>query len=291
MQLRSSWLLLAASGIAVCPTLGGHTVESLAPASQRIQQALGAGVTPEVFIEMRMSILRRMTAFGVRLISGTDAGIARIKAHGNYADAVIELGQLTGTLPALLAASSSAAGAIGLGRSKGRLRRGYDADILVVEGDLAADLTTLRHVQQVVLRGAGLATAGAVLKRLDRSLHPGAQAVGHQDPVGLGTKDEARISGALARWRPSRRAPGPVADGAASMVWAATIPDGGPSGGLFRDGQPLAGYAAAQLSCRMPPLCGLLAEVPGWEGSPSPRAHRRGFALPPTSLARPGTCA
>jgi imidazolonepropionase-like amidohydrolase len=78
---------LAASGIAVCPTLDGHTIESLAPASQRIQQALGAGVTPEVFIEMRMSILRRMTAFGVRLISGTDAGVAHIKAHGSYADA------------------------------------------------------------------------------------------------------------------------------------------------------------------------------------------------------------
>lgn len=31
----------------------------------------------------------------------------------------------------------------------------------------------------------------------------------------------------------------PIADGAASIVWAATIPDGGPSGGLFRDGQPL----------------------------------------------------
>jgi imidazolonepropionase-like amidohydrolase len=116
---------LAASGIPVCPTLGGHTIESLAPASQRIQQALGAGVTPEVFIEMRMSILRRMTAFGVRLISGTDAGIAHIKAHGNYADAVIELGQVTGTVSALVAASSSAAAAIGLGRSKGRLRRGY----------------------------------------------------------------------------------------------------------------------------------------------------------------------
>ena len=84
--------VLGGSGIAVCPTLGGHTVESLAPASQRIQQALGAGVTPEVFIEMRMSILRRMTAFGVQLISGTDAGIAHIKAHGNYADAMIELG-------------------------------------------------------------------------------------------------------------------------------------------------------------------------------------------------------
>ena len=32
----------------------------------------------------------------------------------------------------------------------------------------------------------------------------------------------------------------PIADGAASIAWAATIPDDGPSGGLFRDGRPLA---------------------------------------------------
>lgn len=32
----------------------------------------------------------------------------------------------------------------------------------------------------------------------------------------------------------------PVAEGAASVVWAVDLPDGGPSGGFFRDGQPLA---------------------------------------------------
>jgi NAD(P)-dependent dehydrogenase (short-subunit alcohol dehydrogenase family) len=32
----------------------------------------------------------------------------------------------------------------------------------------------------------------------------------------------------------------PVAAGAASVVWAATLPDGGPTGGFFRDGKPLA---------------------------------------------------
>jgi NAD(P)-dependent dehydrogenase (short-subunit alcohol dehydrogenase family) len=32
----------------------------------------------------------------------------------------------------------------------------------------------------------------------------------------------------------------PVADGAASVVWAATLPDDGPTGGFFRDGRPLA---------------------------------------------------
>jgi NAD(P)-dependent dehydrogenase (short-subunit alcohol dehydrogenase family) len=31
----------------------------------------------------------------------------------------------------------------------------------------------------------------------------------------------------------------PVGDGAASIVWAATLPDDGPTGGLFRDGHPL----------------------------------------------------
>lgn len=32
----------------------------------------------------------------------------------------------------------------------------------------------------------------------------------------------------------------PIQDGAASVTWAATLPDSGPTGGFFRDGQPLA---------------------------------------------------
>lgn len=31
----------------------------------------------------------------------------------------------------------------------------------------------------------------------------------------------------------------PVEAGAASVVWAATLPDSGPTGGFFRDGHPL----------------------------------------------------
>jgi NAD(P)-dependent dehydrogenase (short-subunit alcohol dehydrogenase family) len=30
-----------------------------------------------------------------------------------------------------------------------------------------------------------------------------------------------------------------VQDGAAGIVWAATLPDDGPTGGFFRDGRPL----------------------------------------------------
>jgi len=31
----------------------------------------------------------------------------------------------------------------------------------------------------------------------------------------------------------------PVPEGAASVVWATTLPDDGPTGGYFRDGEPL----------------------------------------------------
>ena len=31
----------------------------------------------------------------------------------------------------------------------------------------------------------------------------------------------------------------PVAEGAASVLWAALLPDDGPTGGFFRDGNPL----------------------------------------------------
>ena len=31
----------------------------------------------------------------------------------------------------------------------------------------------------------------------------------------------------------------PLAEGAAGIVWAATLPDGGPTGGFFRDGRPI----------------------------------------------------
>lgn len=36
-----------------------------------------------------------------------------------------------------------------------------------------------------------------------------------------------------------RDAPRTVEEGAASVVWAATLPDSGPTGGFFRDGEPL----------------------------------------------------
>lgn len=146
---------LAASGIPVCPTLGGFTPELFRNAPPHVKEMIAAaGVTPEQIVETRMTLIGRMHRAGVRFVSGTDAGIAPPKAHGLFANAVIELGKVL-TLPEVLAtATSGAAEVCGLDRSKGRLLAGYDADVLVVEGDLSGDVTALRRVRQVVMRGA-----------------------------------------------------------------------------------------------------------------------------------------
>jgi imidazolonepropionase-like amidohydrolase len=150
--------MLAASRIPVCPTLGGFTPELFRNAPPHVLQMLAAAqVTPEQVVDTRMTLLDRMHRAGVRFVSGTDGGIAPPKAHGTFASAVVELGKVLAVAEALATATSGAAGACGLGASKGRLRAGYDADVLVVEGDLSHDLTALRRVRQVVLRGSVVA--------------------------------------------------------------------------------------------------------------------------------------
>lgn len=149
-QLRA----LADSGMAVCPTIGGFTVEALRRAPVALKQRMReAGVTPEELVEKRQNLVRQMHEAGVRLVGGADAGIGPNKAHGLYAESVVELAAVAGVVDSLAASTSTAAQVCGLGERKGRLARGYDADLIVVAGDLARDVTGLRAVRQVVLRG------------------------------------------------------------------------------------------------------------------------------------------
>lgn len=146
--------LLAASGIAVCPTLGGFSREALASAPPQILANMRRfGVTPESLFEARSSLLRRMMEAGVRFVSGADAGIVPTKAHGMYAEAVLELADVVPMVTALASATSVAAEVCGLGEATGRLAEGFDADLLVVAGDPVADPGSLRHPVAVVLRG------------------------------------------------------------------------------------------------------------------------------------------
>lgn len=145
---------LAASGITVCPTLGGLSPDFYRKAPSHVREMItAAGVTPEQIVEIRMSTIRRMHEAGVRFITGTDGGIVPPKAYSTCSRAVVELGSVVQTAEALATATSRAADACGIGSSTGRLRPGLEADVLVVEGDLAADLTALGRPRQVMVGG------------------------------------------------------------------------------------------------------------------------------------------
>ncbi len=96
-----------------------------------------------------------MHGAGVRLISGSDGGISPRKPHGVLPEAVADLvaGGVS-TADALAAATSCAAQSCGLGEHKGRLRAGYDADLLLVDGNPLNNIGALRRVAAVILNGA-----------------------------------------------------------------------------------------------------------------------------------------
>ena len=127
-QLRA----LADSGMAVCPTVGGFTVEALRRAPETLKQRMReAGVTPEELVEKRQSLVRRMHEAGVRLVGGADAGIGPNKAHGLYAESVVELAAATGVVDSLAASTSYRGTGVRAGRAQGTtrpwLRRGPDS--------------------------------------------------------------------------------------------------------------------------------------------------------------------
>lgn len=139
---------LAERRIVVDPTLG--VLPGLAPPPRLLELIERLKLT----VEDRYRQAGRMHAAGVVLVTGTDAGIGPAKAHGCAAQAIAEL-VLGGVAPepALATATSVAAQALGLGDRKGRLRAGYDADLLLVDGDPVADLTALTHVTAVAVAG------------------------------------------------------------------------------------------------------------------------------------------
>ncbi len=98
--------------------------------------------------------LRRMYDAGATMIPGTDAGIGPGKPHDVLRYAIGHLAQV-GFSPAaaLRAATSGAAEACGLGRRKGRVAAGYDADLLIVDGDPLTDPGARHRIQAVYVRG------------------------------------------------------------------------------------------------------------------------------------------
>lgn len=139
---------LAAGGVAVCPTLGAAVGGD--PSPEELEVVRRVGLLPEQQ-RRRVALLHRN---GVRLVSGSDAGIGEFRPHGMLPTSIIVLAEAgVGLEAALASATSVAADVCGLGKSKGRVRTGYDADLLLVDGDPWADLTALAQPAAVVLAG------------------------------------------------------------------------------------------------------------------------------------------
>jgi imidazolonepropionase-like amidohydrolase len=138
---------LAVTGTAVCPTLGVVPGATPPPAVLEMMRKTGSDY------ESRTRLFARLHGAGVRIISGSDAGIAVGKAHGILPEAVI--GLVSGgvaPIAALTSATLHAATALGL-PSKGHLSPGSDADLLVVRGNPTIEITALRSPQAVYLHG------------------------------------------------------------------------------------------------------------------------------------------
>jgi imidazolonepropionase-like amidohydrolase len=143
---------LAEAGTAVCPTLG--TAGTLVPPPNAVATLAKLGMTMEQVVEMRKRRVAQMHAAGVRIVSGSDGGIAAAKPHGLLPVSLaflVEGG--VSTVAALASATALAADACGLGNRKGRLRAGYDADLLIVDGDPVADISRLTRPTAVFAAG------------------------------------------------------------------------------------------------------------------------------------------
>jgi imidazolonepropionase-like amidohydrolase len=97
--------------------------------------------------------LTTMHDLGVRIIAGTDAGVDNTPHH-QYAGGLeyfVRLG--FSPVQVLAMATTEAAAALGVDAITGRLAPGYDADLIVVDGDPLADITALSQLLRVVARG------------------------------------------------------------------------------------------------------------------------------------------
>jgi imidazolonepropionase-like amidohydrolase len=143
---------LAGASTTVCPTVG--FAGTLRPPPNATAVLAKTGLTFEQMIQSRKRRVAEMYAAGVRVVSGSDGGISAAKPHGLLpVSAAFLVDGGVSTVAAMASATVLAAAACGLGGSKGRLRAGYDADLLVVDGDPVADIGALTRPVAVFAAG------------------------------------------------------------------------------------------------------------------------------------------
>ncbi|WP_183096109.1 amidohydrolase family protein [Nocardioides stalactiti] len=148
---------VAAAGIVVDPTMGFDQTlipHMPPPPPQVLETMQRTGMDFPATMVRISEAAARLRAHGVRVVPGVDSGAMPLKAHGNAWIAVVDL--VVAGWPveeALAAATSGAAEVCGVADVTGRLAVGLDADLLVVDGDLAADPAALGRPLAVLVRG------------------------------------------------------------------------------------------------------------------------------------------
>lgn len=152
---------VARRGVYVDLTLGDdRTFHALlsAPPPPVAELMARVGITSfDAFYVSQISVFGRLHEHRVAVVTGVDSGMGPMKRHGNAWRTVGEL--VEGGYPvaeALAAGTSVAAEACALAGETGRLAEGYAADVLVVDGDLAEDLSGLSAPREVLVRGTAV---------------------------------------------------------------------------------------------------------------------------------------
>lgn len=116
----------------------------------------GAPIPPPLLemYPMMQEHVGNMVRSGVRVILGPDGGISPAKPHEVLPYAIADFVGC-GVTPhlALTTATATAAEALGVADRVGRVRPGFDADLLVVRGDPLGDIAAIHDVAAVYRRG------------------------------------------------------------------------------------------------------------------------------------------
>lgn len=116
------------------------------------------GAIPPAAVLQRMPRIignfRRFVAAGALVVAGSDAGIGPVKPPDVVRTALPQLVELgMDRAEALRTVTSVGARVVGLGDRKGRVAPGYDADLLVVDGDPLTDPDAIHRIVAVYRAG------------------------------------------------------------------------------------------------------------------------------------------
>lgn len=157
---RDVLLRIRDQGVIVCPTVAihGRWLEDAADQVDQMDEAERAVYTlRKDGFQRRLDLVRALHDAGVRLLMGSDGGKGR-----NYPAALDDLayslalhvGVGIPPLEVIRSATGDAADAIGLGETVGRVRAGWEADLIAVDGNPLEDIAAVARPTFVMQAGA-----------------------------------------------------------------------------------------------------------------------------------------